>query len=75
MPFDWDAFDDLTLLREQLRLHKEACLRARTCPECGSDVGSGIGTGRLADGIFCSLDCHVNFRLVEGRYFTPPSHN
>lgn len=75
MPFDWDAFEDLTSLREHLRLHKEVCLQTRTCPECGNDVGNGIGTGRLADGIFCSLDCHVNFRLIEALYFTPPSRN
>jgi hypothetical protein len=75
MGFDWNAFEDLTSLFEDLRLHKERCLEARICPECGKDVGNGIGTGRLADGIFCSLDCHVNFRVVEARYFTPPGRN
>ncbi len=75
MPFDWDAFEDLTSLREQLRLHKEACFRARICPECGNHVGQGIGTGSLSDGIFCSLNCHANFRLVESRFITRPGRN
>lgn len=31
---------------------------AGICPVCGKPVeGGGYGTGRVADGLFCSLDC------------------
>jgi hypothetical protein len=32
---------------------------AGICPVCGKPVeeGHGYGTGRVADGLFCSLDC------------------
>ena len=52
MGFDWQAYPDLPSLLKHLQAHKETCLRNRACPECGNYVTMGIGTGRLADGIF-----------------------
>ena len=75
MGFDWYGFADLSSLLEGLRAHKERCLEGHICPQCGQDVGAGIGTGRLSDGIFCSLSCYANFRAVEHRFFNPPSRN
>ena len=35
-----------------------ACRLAGVCPVDGKPIeGGGYGTGRIADGIFCSLDC------------------
>jgi hypothetical protein len=37
--------------------------KERLCPWCEAHVpnGSGVGTGRISDGIFCSLDHYANF--------------
>lgn len=75
MGFDWNAFEDLSSLLESLRSHKERCLAAQMCPECGASIDTGVGTGRLADGIFCSLRCYADFRAVESRYINPPNRN
>ena len=75
MTFDWHAYQDLSSLLENLRAYKESCLENNICPKCGNDVGIGIGTGRLADGIFCSLKCYASFREVESRFINPPSRN
>ena len=75
MGFDWDAFRNLSSLLENLQLYKETCLKDSICPECGQDVIGGFGTGRLADGKFCSISCFANFRKVEGRFLKPPSRN
>jgi hypothetical protein len=30
----------------------------RHCDQCGAEIrGSGVGTGVLAEGLFCGLDC------------------
>lgn len=35
---------------------------ADRCPECGAPLGdSRVGSGRIADGIFCSLACLSTF--------------
>jgi hypothetical protein len=43
---------------ELLRLWEE-----KVCPNCGSHIADGkrVGTGRKADGGFCSLDCYASY--------------
>lgn len=37
------------------------------CPRCGKELdGPGYGSGRLADGVFCSLSCFADFRELDG---------
>ena len=33
------------------------------CPECSTPIveGQGLGSGRIADGLFCTLDCYGKF--------------
>jgi hypothetical protein len=40
------------------------------CPTCGEAIPSsgGVGSGRLSDGIYCSLTC---FALKDNRYVPP----
>lgn len=37
--------------------------RLRICPWCGNEVpqGSGVGTGRKLDGLFCDLNHYASF--------------
>lgn len=47
--------------------HIQAAYRAGVCPTCGSAItDGGYGTGRLADGKFCSLDCFARFAYPSG---------
>jgi hypothetical protein len=53
------------------------------CPNCGKVIPERdrIGSGRKADGAFCSLDCYAEFyqhELIEKakrvqRFFDPPT--
>ena len=48
------------------------CRLAGVCPVCGQPVeGGGYGTGRIADGLFCSLNCLADYwyspRPPDGR--------
>lgn len=37
------------------------------CPKCGREIeGPGYGSGRLSDGLFCSLSCYAEFRELDG---------
>jgi hypothetical protein len=37
-------------------------LEQETCPNCGKPLGRDrVGSGRHADGVFCSLGCQVTF--------------
>lgn len=41
--------------------------RRGICPNCGEQLGSErVGTGSLADGVFCSLGCLTKFDFYEG---------
>ena len=44
-----------------------ACAEQKLCPSCGQeyDVGRGYGSGRLDDGLFCSLDCFAKFHYAQ----------
>jgi hypothetical protein len=55
---------ELDLRAENIRSAAES----GTCPNCGRVVepGSGLGSGRIADGIFCSLDCFASFHYPVG---------
>lgn len=47
--------------------------RQDSCPQCLVSLGSErVGSGRLADGIFCSLDCLVAF---HADYFEARVHH
>jgi hypothetical protein len=39
----------------------------RLCPQCRKFIpsGSGVGTGRIKDGLFCCLDCYAKFYYLE----------
>jgi len=53
--------DELDILR--LRASAEA----EVCPSCGRQiVEAGHGSGRLDDGLFCSLDCFAEFHYGPG---------
>lgn len=42
----------------------EEARRTETCPRCHKQLGDDrIGSGRLADGVFCSLDCQAKFHI------------
>lgn len=43
------------------------CWDAGICPYCGNiiPVGARVGTGRIRDGGFCSLDCFARYRQLE----------
>lgn len=58
-----------------------AARQDETCPECGKPLPSGgerVGSGALADGVFCSLDCqaafHEDYYRERARASNPP-HN
>jgi hypothetical protein len=52
--------DDRERAEEKRRRIAEA--NPDSCPQCGQPLGEDrIGSGRLADGIFCSLDCIAIF--------------
>jgi hypothetical protein len=66
------------MLPEPAKLIAAAAVEGR-CPQCGVLLGSArFGSGRLADGVFCSLTC---FAAFHDEYFTEriagsrPSHN
>jgi hypothetical protein len=44
--------------------------RLNVCPNCLAPIpkrGGGYGSGRLADGLFCSLKCFGDFWYAESR--------
>lgn len=41
------------------------CARRGVCPACGKPTVTKIGTGRVEDGVFCSLDCNAKWRGAE----------
>lgn len=54
------SFSSITLVDQRQRI--EAARNNETCPRCGRALPEDrVGTGRLADGVFCSLDCQVEF--------------
>ena len=55
-------FEDLEALRNGLSSYLESCRLQGVCPMCTEPCSRGIGTGRLGDGIFCSLECFHAFR-------------
>jgi hypothetical protein len=56
-----------------------AAAREGNCPECGCRLDRDrIGSGRLADGVFCSLDCLASFHVdyfESRRRASAPSEN
>lgn len=47
-------------------MHKHELIRRAAaqgvCPQCGCPLGDGrVGSGATADGVFCGLDCMINF--------------
>jgi hypothetical protein len=32
-----------------------------SCPQCGKSLTDRVGSGRLSDGVFCSLNCMALF--------------
>lgn len=43
------------------------CRRDGICPRCQKPIppGAGHGTGRHADGLFCSLDCFATYNQAQ----------
>lgn len=44
------------------------CEAKGVCPTCQAPLSSRIGSGRVADGVFCSLTCFAQWhqtRLIE----------
>jgi ribosomal protein L37AE/L43A len=39
----------------------EDARRRDVCPECEKPLTDRVGTGALADGVFCSLECQAKF--------------
>jgi ribosomal protein L37AE/L43A len=39
----------------------EDARRRDVCPECEKPLTDRVGTGTLADGVFCSLECQAKF--------------
>jgi hypothetical protein len=49
-------------LRARKREAAAAARRLGVCPACGAELdGPGYGTGRIADGDFCSLACVADY--------------
>jgi hypothetical protein len=45
----------------------EDARRRGVCPNCGAALGSErVGSGSVADGVFCSLGCLSEFDFVGG---------
>lgn len=41
--------------------------KTRICPHCHRDFGcAGYGSGALAEGLFCSLQCFASYWYVPG---------
>jgi hypothetical protein len=57
----------------------EEGLKHETCPNCGNPLGRDrVGSGRHADGVFCSLGCQAKFDADyydERRDWGSPSSN
>jgi hypothetical protein len=34
------------------------CVEQNNCPVCQQPIAKKLGTGRIQDGLFCSLDCY-----------------
>jgi hypothetical protein len=43
------------------------CLDKQVCPRCGKSIqeGTGIGSGKIAEGLFCSLGCYGEYYQGE----------
>jgi len=41
------------------------CLEKSICPACQKSLASGVGSGQLKDGVFCSLDCYARWKQGE----------
>lgn len=39
------------------------CFEKGTCPACGKNVDAGtpVGSGKIGEGRFCSLNCHARY--------------
>lgn len=55
---DWPPVDEREKRDRIARGHDKGL-----CPNCWGliEPGEGVGSGRLADGIFCGLDCQAAF--------------
>jgi hypothetical protein len=49
------------------------CLKRGICPQCKDQLppGGGVGSGSLADGIYCSLDCYARAHPSPNRIGRP----
>lgn len=59
---DLSGFEDLESFEERISSHIEECRLQGVCPSCGGPCSPGFGTGRMSDGVFCSLECFRSFR-------------
>ena len=75
LAFDWTEFKDVVSLNEALKRHVAECYETNTCPECSNSFEQGLGSGKITDGLFCSLSCFAEFRQKKTRIFNPPSRN
>ena len=52
---------------EERAARLKAALAANVCPQCGTDLTdrARYGTGRIAEGYFCSLECVAGFYAPE----------
>ena len=41
------------------------CAEDGVCPLCGKPTIEKVGSGRVEDGVFCSLDCVAKWRGAE----------
>src|SRR5260370_33672154 len=51
---------EVYLMAEAEKGYLRECLDKKICPKCGKSIqgGAGIGSGKIAEGLFCSLDCN-----------------
>ncbi len=42
----------------------QRCLETNKCPVCQQPIDKKVGSGRLDDGVFCSLNCYTEWNKV-----------
>ena len=55
------------IMAESEKDYLKGCLDKKVCPKCGKSIqeGRGVGSGKIAEGLFCGLDCFGEYYKGE----------
>ena len=66
---DFSEYEDMSIAQEMLSSYLEKCRLEKRCPTCTIAYTAGMGTGRLSDGTFCSLQCFAEFKAKNSLFY------